>query len=135
MHRSLFVVPVLAAVLCGCASTSSPSSGSSGSSASRTAAAGPSAAAKLANLDGITNPSPAQIAEYQQALTMLDKGCGGTDDANAALVNATRDLNAKDGVHDSELTIAQAVAQTAATGAVKGCQGLFAAWSTLRDPG
>ncbi|MCK9898139.1 hypothetical protein [Frankia sp. AgB32] len=89
---------------------------------------------KLANLDGIGHPSAAQIAEYQQALTTLTNGCGGTDDENAALVYATRELEAKDGVHDSELTIAQAVAQSAATGAVKGCKGLFAAYATLRDP-
>jgi hypothetical protein len=56
------------------------------------------AAVKLANLDGITSPTPAQVAEYQQALTTLDKGCGGTDEANAALVYATGKSDAKDGV-------------------------------------
>ncbi|MCM3887448.1 hypothetical protein [Frankia sp. R82] len=132
MRRSLFVM-FIAASLCGCTSTSGGSSGSSGISG--TPAANPPAAVKLANLDGLTHPSPAQVAEYQQALTTLDKGCGGTDDANAALVYATRELEVKDGVHDSELTIAQAVAQTAATGAVKDCKDLFAAFATLRDPG
>ncbi|MCK9895045.1 hypothetical protein [Frankia sp. AgB32] len=123
----------IAATLCGCTGTSSGSSGSSSSSGR--SAGDPPAAVKLANLDGIADPSSAQVAEYQQALTTLDSGCGGTDDANAALVHATRDLDAKDGVHDSELTIAQAVAQTAAMGAVKDCKELFAAWATLRDPG
>ncbi|MEZ0064880.1 hypothetical protein ABIA32_000868 [Streptacidiphilus sp. MAP12-20] len=131
MRRTLTLAPAVLLALAGCALPSTPTSSDQAPPAADTTTAAPSAAQKLADLDGDSQP----VTDYQAALQHLAAKCTQDLDKVAGIVFATQaDLQKNNVKDETEYSVIQHLDQSIPASAGKmDCVGQAAAYATLRE--